>query len=264
MNEMVSLRVGAAIEAPVCIIDGSLALSPMGLILALRLARCRRVWLVRALWSLLDNDEFYQERPELIGGPESGTIQAQMLSEWRRAWLQANLLDRFNWIGDARHESLLPEDIDEGAVERFELLTQLFDARANLQTTDILTPLSECARDAVVLSAVLGTQCPVILTAPGKGKSPPDLCDVLSDAGVTCKRLRDNAKPSGLNDDIFPSRAWFATRQMAMFGFRLAAVHLVAPRAVVIGSRDPSQSWSGDEPLDFDPWADACAVWHTF
>lgn len=262
MNRMVSLSLGAETEAPPCIIDGSLALSPLGLMLALRLARCRRVWLVRALLALLDNDEFYKDRPELIGDAKGGRVQAQMLSEWRRAWLQANLLDRFCWVGDARHESLLPGDVDEAVVERFELLSQSLEARSGSADSVAVHPISECARDAVVLAAVLGTQSPVILTAPGQNRASPYLCKVLNDAGITCKRLRDNGKYSGLNSGVFPASVWFTTRQLSFLGLRMVAFHLVAPRAIVLDRADCADGWSGDKPLEPDPWADACALWH--
>lgn len=263
MNEMVSLHVGTAVEAPACIIDGSLALSPLGLILALRLARSRRVWLARAMWALLDNDEFYQKRPDLIGESGDGVVQARMLGEWRRAWLAANLLDQCFWIGDARHDSLLPAGMDDSVVDQFELLSQALVARdADLARAEI-APLAECARDAIVLSAVLGMQYPVILTAQDNVQKPPDLCRMLAKSGIGCRRVKKDGRLHHFAECVLPAAMWFTVRQFAATGIGLAAVHLIAPRAVATARQGSSQSWSGDEPLDFDPWADACAVWHT-
>jgi hypothetical protein len=262
MTAMLTRSYAAAGPQPAIIIDGRLALSPYGLLISLRLARRARVWLVRTLWSLLDNDQFFQNRPDLIDDNGNSGEEAVMLAEWRRAWLQANLLDRFCWIGDARHESLLPEDMPDGSVERFELLSRFLDLRGAADCGE--SPLGECARDAACLAAVLCASDAIILTPAGPDGAAPRLCTMLADAGIDCKAPVDGQMADQASAEVLPAGLQVLAQQLALDGFRLSAVHLLAPRALVpMHADDADPDWTGDlEPDDADPWAGSSAFWH--
>ena len=256
-------RTGVATsQCKAVIIDGRLALSRYGLLISLRLADRARVWLVRTLWSLLDNDQFFQDRPELIDDNGRPGEAATMLAEWRRAWLGANMLNRCCWIGDARHESLLPFDMPEGSVERFEFLSGLFDGRNPAGRGE--SPLGECARDAICLAAVLCASGSVILTPGGRNGHESRLCTMLEAAGIPCAEIEDERAAAMLSAETLPTGLVPLARQLAGNGFELAAVHLLVPHALVASPADADDlEWPAQLPEgEVDPWADASALWH--
>src|SRR5262245_19214576 len=120
----------SAARQPVCVLDARLLLEPLGLTLACRLARQVETWLVRRLWSLLDNDAFYQRWPEELA-PECTAEHARRLAIWCHAWLEGQLNQRFFWVGDARYESVLPGDFDAALRNRFERLVIELDPLAD-------------------------------------------------------------------------------------------------------------------------------------
>ena len=54
-----ALTVNVATSQPACVVDVPLALSPYGLWCVLRLSQEVPVWLVKALWAILDDLPFY-------------------------------------------------------------------------------------------------------------------------------------------------------------------------------------------------------------
>ena len=266
MAGLIDLPVQRVVDAPAIIIDGRLALSPLGLLFALRVARSsRRAWLPCTWWALLDNDTFFQAHPEVIDDHGNGAVKASMLQEWRLAWMHANLLDQFWWIGEGAHESLLPGGIDVRTVDRFHLLTAWFDRRCKVPSRRPLEPLSDCARDAVVLAAVLTLYSPVILTVPDDDDGEPRLCTLVREAGLTCREVEGGANGAEAAASLLSGTLGLAAEQLAMAGLRLAAVHILAPRAIVAGASEEAE-FDWDERIpgdpDRDPWDDAVAIWH--
>src|SRR5262245_16700552 len=108
-----------------CVLDTRLALSSFGLLLAQRLSSEFELWLVRELWQILDNTEFYLSEPESLtrsraaaNGVAANSISGtdgirHALTQWELARTENDLAGlKFFWIGDAVSESLLPSRAD--------------------------------------------------------------------------------------------------------------------------------------------------------
>src|SRR5262245_55067003 len=119
MAEVSTIEVRFNGATPALIIDGDLAFSRWGLLLAARLAESGPLWLPRSLWPLIDSDRIYRDDPALLG--HDGEETAEALSDWHAAWHGNRLKGAFHWFGDHRHESNLPDEADEYLLQRFEV-----------------------------------------------------------------------------------------------------------------------------------------------
>src|SRR5689334_19652519 len=110
MSSLPALDVSVSSRRMSCILDGQLALSRQGLLFASRLAQEANVWLFRALWHALDTSD------NLIATECQKKREAKQL--WESARLGSHLagLQCF-FVGDARHESLMPKDVGGDLVE---------------------------------------------------------------------------------------------------------------------------------------------------
>jgi hypothetical protein len=249
----VSVRVGAAPQA--FVIDAGFALSTMGLLVTLALARHAAVWLPRGLLNLLDNDRLYSRDPTQMGGswlPAKGREErlnemASELPAWQRAWHYGKLSTRVHWIGDARYESALVDRDDGGLLPRFEHCAAALDMRLVSSRGDAIAPLDECARDAVALVAALQPEPVMLLTLP-ENDGPPPLCALLGSLGfgVRCSTtpLSDNA--------LDPARV-----PLEAYGADAAIIRIVAPMVLALPDMWDDQD---DDPVD-DVWRNACALW---
>jgi hypothetical protein len=263
----VSVRLGA--NPPAFIIDAGFALSPMGLLVTMALARSVAVWLPRGLLSLLDNDHLYRRSPDLMGGhwlPPDGRLSilkamAAELPAWQRAWQYGRLAARVHWIGDMRHESALADRDDASLLPRFEHCAAALDARFALRQGHDLAPLEECARDAVALTAALQPD-PVFLLSHAEAQGePPALCAMLEDLGFAIRRR------SGCG-----SRSALALADPAIVALEAsqghaALVQLAAPAVLTLPESWDDPDWHGDDQggteddTDHDVWRNACALW---
>ena len=119
-----------------CVLDPALALSDYGLPLVKQLGELTELWIVRELWHILDNPQFYLRQPELILGqsaiarsPQQQQALSQQvvraLKEWDRL---RTMTDRTTWnirfLADVMGESCLPTGIDPDLLRRWESLAQ--------------------------------------------------------------------------------------------------------------------------------------------
>ncbi|MEL6197030.1 MAG: hypothetical protein AAFT19_04210 [Pseudomonadota bacterium] len=244
------------------LLDARLALTPLGLVLALRLSRRHRLWLARSFWAMLDNDEFFQRHPAMIGGSSDGAVEAACLATWRRAWMRADLLKRCYWVGDAKYDCRLPPLSNAEPTRDFDWLSMALDRRLDTRY-DAVAPLDDCARDVLALSAMLLDRPTVILTAPGPDGGPPALCDLLQRAGIVPR------KATGPEGDRLGARFLAAMHgldlaQLQALGTELVLIHLVVPGAAAPEMPDPGDFdlWDDDAMGDSDPWAEAAVLWH--
>lgn len=263
----VSVRFGG--RPPSIVVDATFALSPMGLLVTLALARTAEVWLPRGFYTLLDNDTFYRNRPERMGGrwlaeeTRAAALAelAQELEPWRRTWQNGRLSSRVHWIGDAQYESALPDRQEIGLLPRFESCCAALQRRLEEAGSDASAPLDDCARDAIALAAALQPESSFILTMASGDGGPPPLCDYLSLLGFPFRRPWGQslgASEAALSPAIVP---------LAASGREAAIVQVVAPVILALpdgwGDGDwdlDDQPGSDDEPLD-DLWRNACALW---
>jgi hypothetical protein len=250
-----------------CVLDVPLALSPLGLLFALRLADELNVWLVRSLWQVLDSRDFYPDL--LLLGQRSATGSRalrqrdhQRLSEAIQQWEWARLdcdLSGLNlyWAGDARHESLLPREVDKSLVERFEALSGELESRwsGSAKITPSFDPRRECARDAVALAAALVRYRPLIFTLCTNGRSgeaqggEPALCEYLRECSIPLQRVSASPHAAVMKRHLMPVFARCGIVELLWSGLDLAVIHLVAPGAVVVPADGHTDDRHGDSSL---------------
>jgi hypothetical protein len=261
------LEVSVAGKKLSCVLDVPLALSRLGLLFALRLANELNVWLVRSLWQVLDSRDFY---PDVLllgqhGAAGSRTIRqrehqrlSDAIHQWEWARLDCDLSGlSVYWAGDARHESLLPRDVDKGLVERFERLSDELDGRLGGPGAIIpsFDPRRECARDAVALAAALVRYRPLIFTLCGSGYSgetpgdEPALCKYMRECNIQPQRVTASPLAAAMKRQLMPIFARSGIVELLWGGLDLAVIHLVAPGAVVVPVDGHIHDGAGDKPL---------------
>lgn len=255
-----SLSVTVNMKRRACVLDAHLALSRYGLLLAQRLGDEFDLWLVRELWQILDNTQYYLSNPELLIPPRAGKhvrtvkqhpetngdIKKQLfrdiLNQWDLARIETDLAGlKIFWIGDALSESLLPTGVDPNLVHRFETLASSLDLRVykNNGKTSTENIFADCFRDAAALTAALISHRGFILTRQGHGNEElpehePILCSYLRQWGVRCFRVELDQKINIEREFIFPIFARAGISELMWAGLNLAAVHIVVPEAIII------------------------------
>lgn len=265
-------------------LDTDLALSPYGLLLAQRLSSELDLWLVRELWQILDNTQYYLSEPDRLRPAAAGVAAPQLapsslrdtLTQWEMARTETDLAGlKIYWIGDALSESMLPARVDPHLVVRFETLAKSLDKRMERPSDDQTGVLADCARDAVALTAALMPYRAFILTThvTGKGSTPdePSLCSHLRHWGLRCYRLGVGAKTQLEKEFILPMFARAGVAELMWAGLRLAAVHILVPKAVVVprgtdhDETFPHELESPEEGTvsETDWWDEAVSFWYS-
>jgi hypothetical protein len=249
----------AGLSCPMsCVLDGELAFSSLGLLLAFRLARAPevRLWLFRAIWQALDGSDIPLWPPDVDAGAaacgQNVFPSPNALHQWELARLETDLAGlQFFFVGDARHESLLPKEVDKDVVTRFELFSEELDAlhqRSCVNEGAGYDPGYECQRDAAALAAALIRHRPVVLSRHPRNsdrkqdRAEPPLCDFLRGCGIECHFVdpRNAAAMRSHFEPIFV-RCGLAeiVWDMARDGQDLVSIHLVAPNALVTPTVEP-------------------------
>jgi hypothetical protein len=247
-----SLKVTARTSA--FILDAALALEPLGLLTALRLAPFAPVWLPRSFWGLLDNDSFYRAHPDRLGGmghdDAARAAMAAQLPGWHRAWSYGRLSASLYWVGDAHYESRLPEGIGGELLPRFERCAAALDAAWSRRQLGSDGPLAECARDSLALAAAMQPD-PVTILTPGGGDAPPLLCDLFEQAGLDASVIALPGRAAAPPGALLP---------LAAHRRRYAAVHVIAPAALAFAEAIDETE---EDVFDADPapWAGAALLW---
>ena len=283
-----SFSVAVDTKRRACVLDTHLALSPYGLLLAQRLSSELDLWLVRELWQILDNTQYYLSEPDQLRPATSGAAAVaapptladrhtlrDTLTQWEVARTETDLAGlKIHWIGDALSESMLPARVDAHLVARFETLARSLDRRVPRPSDDRAAVLVDCIRDAVALTAALMPYRGFILTSrtgsDGAGLDEPELCDHLKRWGLRCSRLGTGAASQLETDLMLPMFARAGVAELMWAGLRLAAVHVLAPKAVMVprpgshhDSLDDDLEPSPDDAADgVDWWEGAVSFWY--
>jgi hypothetical protein len=190
----------------VCVLDPSLLLSPYGLPITRGLADVMEVWVVRELWHILDNIQFYLQHPESIQAGVAATTanhvpiaQSEIAQTLRdlEYWRMNTDLARLNlfWIGDRPNESFLPSSVDPQLIHRWEFLAAALNKELDAHF-NVLVGLDVALRDAVALSVALSSAFILTYQTPAKyrANSPPGLCLTLENWGFSCQQM-DGSDP---------------------------------------------------------------------
>ncbi len=268
-----------------CVLDPTLALSPLGLPLARRLCQGMEIWLVRELWHILDDSQYYLERPETLWEGEAGAgvtagagedLRFQQVRQTLRGWEQIRLSTDLSglkccWIGDGPAESLIPEDRDPGLVARYEWLSALLDARIDARAT-----LANCFRDVAALAVALDTAL-VLTQVTDTDQEPPAIGQALGRWGLPCRRITTDDRLCALESaGISQALVRAGVAKLIFAGLRLAVLHVVAPWALATVPLAPELALAGEigddgfgtryagagADADADPWLDAQAFWY--
>jgi hypothetical protein len=242
------------------------------------------MWLVRELWHILDDSQYYLQRPEALWEGEAGARviagaagedpRLQPVLRTLRGWEQIRLCTDISglkccWIGDGLAESLIPEDRDAGLVARYEWLSALLDARIDARGT-----LANCFRDVAALAAALETA--LVLTQV-IDQEPPAIGQALGRWGVPCRQVSSDDRlcaleSAGLSEVLVQA----GVAKLAWAGLRLAVLHVVVPGALAAVPLAPELAVAGEggddgfgtryigvgEDAGGDPWLDAQAFWY--
>ncbi len=260
---------------PACVIDTPLALSPYGLVTALRLAHTTRVWLSPTLWSIIEDHQFYLTHAAFVAslsdahGPTDMEVNrarlAKIIEHWRKArdQLGLDMRERIFWPGEKQSEAVMPKGGDVHLIKRLDALATQLDRKwqggrpSGAEQVDIL---ADCARDTIALAASLAEERPLVLTTRPADGTAPELGVYLNESGIPCKHLDDLTSLRLLRNAIAPLLVTAGLVEIAAAsGIRLAALSLVTSGAPLLTDELVDDDAIEDEvmstaPLGELPW----------
>lgn len=194
-------------------------------------------------------------------------IETRSLNAWEQIRRNTDLGGyQFYWLGDSLSQSRLPERLQRGENpdhrrQRYELLAQALEAQALLSqaspgTNDFQQPLQAACRDAIALSAALGSA--FILAAQSGNADSPYLIECLQSWDIPCQQM-SAADPLVKIEKKMLAQLFVEAGLTPLFWskkLQLAVIHLRVPAALdpalVPNDEDSSQ---GDDAQEFDrPW----------
>ena len=244
MSSLPAFDVSVSSRHMSCILDGELALSRQGLLFAMRLAQEANVWLFRALWNALDNSHLYPAAVEPDAAGQQGRREAS--EQWESARLATDLAGlQFFFVGDARHESLLPKEVGSDLVERFETLAIELDGLFQREDENQIgfDPVYECSRDTIALATALIRHRPIVFSLTrddrdGERPTEPKIGDFLRRCGINCRPVEQDRALVSIRNYLQPIFARSGVAELlwdlAEDGYALVVLHLIAPYAVVM------------------------------
>lgn len=256
------------------VLDPTLALCRHGALLALRLARHAIVYVTRELWLRLDSPGADCRLAEADDGELPERLAA--LQRWDRIRLDRHLGELgIHWVADSRRESFVPAGVDKFLVPRYEELRRALDGGdPEVDAAEVWRSAEEeLSSDTLALAAALMPYHPLVLARLRSHEREPAVVARLR-SGVPGARVTALDDAATWRPDLRDARGWL--RQLFLRagvsellwsepGF--AAVHLVAPEAVVVPTAEPHAALYYDAPearaaRRVDWWADARAYWY--
>lgn len=293
MTSLHNFRVDVSTKGWCCIFDVQLALSRLGLALAIRLSEQMECWQVRGFWQMLDDSDYYLSNEKMLqqGGGAQLPIFSQgvtelnqsreILDEWQAARFQSDLMSRLCWLGYTVEESMLPQDIDSRVEHRFDILAQSLEQRWTKDNTQSQSAQVqyECARDAVALSATLSRYKPIILTLCQSGSNTsdgvkePQLCEYIRSCGIECVKANSDEKITAMASYLVQTlTSTGALELIYASGLNLAVVHIVSPKAYVMSVQQATEEQlnpkiiplktTTTQPEIFQSWNGCTAFWY--
>jgi hypothetical protein len=276
MSSLPPLDVSLSSRKISCVLDGELAFSRQGLLFAMRLAHEANVWLFRALWQALDNSHAYRAHLESISTNRRAEPLPCLLTlqQWESARLETDLAGlQLFFVGDARHESLLPKDVGKDLVERFEALAAELDGLHQSEGGNeaVYDPVYECHRDTAALATALIRHRPIVfsLCAQSGGSdgavTEPAICGFLRRCGIECRAVSTNGEVAAIRRYLQPIFARSGVSELlwdlAKYGGHLAVLHIIAPHAVVMPIETELDRRYGEEITAAMPKEEQTAAW---
>jgi hypothetical protein len=274
--------VNVATSQPACVVDVPLALSPYGLWCVLRLSQEVPVWLVKALWAILDDLPFYFQDPRLGELLPPAAVDEQLrdrveavAASWNGARVALDLVGRRQvfWPADTAEQSVVPKGMDQALVPRLDALAAALEQRHRpsiMPPIEAVDVLADCARDTLALAAALSQERAIVLTTVAQAREEPHLGTYLGDSGIPCRRLDEGEAKRLVCGALAPLLVRSGLLELIATGsLRLASMHLIVPRAPLVACEPagddayPDRLEWNEMPVcdETDPWVDAQAVW---
>jgi hypothetical protein len=260
-----SLSLTVNTQKRACILDIPLALSKYGLLLSQRLGEEFNIWIVREMWGILDNTQYYLSHPDslLIHGPDEeisdystineGLITSETLSQWELARNRTDLAGlKVFWINDSLNESFLPPGVDQEIISRYEILAKSLEIQSQKRNHKSCSNniFVACFRDAAALTASLTRYRSFILTLQHNSKdftqTEPLICSYMKDWGIKCRKIRSENKSRferAFFSSIF-SRAGIS--ELIWSGMSLAVIYLFMPDVSILPLTSLEENLSDD------------------
>lgn len=255
-----------------CVLDPTLTLSRYGVMLVQRLSLVLDIWVVRELWHILDNTQYYLRHPEALLPKNSAPSETEQVLFSLRAWERVRMEtdpagQRCYWIGDGPVESYLPAGEAPEIVSSYERLSASLDLRLG----DRDEPLAAAFRDAAALTGTLLGAFLLTQLPEGRAENPPPaICSYLGGWRIRCRAVaRDQPLLAAECDCLRQLIVQAGLAKLCWAGLRLAVVHVVLPQAAELArtaddedpgiSGDAAPEDGGTEP---DPWQDALGFWY--
>ena len=222
-----------------CVLDPAIALSHYGVAIADKMSKEIELWVVRELWNIINNAEFYSHRTELITPKTINTRQGVAeeviwsLKEWEKTKQEKDLARLgVYWLGDNLQESFLPHSKPVEFFKRWEALAKALDKRNKLIPNDESEILTSAFRDTIALTASLESAFILTYQLPtefDKGDSPP-ICEMLKTWGISCQAINKRNPIAAMEREyILQLIVRSGLGKFLLAGVHLAAFHLVIP-----------------------------------
>ena len=219
-----------------CVLDPALALSHYGVAIAENLGKEIELWVVRELWSIISNAEFYAQRAELVTSNVNTRQSAETiwsLKEWEKTKQEKDLARLgVYWLGDNLQESFLPSNKPVEFFKQWESLAKALDNRHESVPSDEGEILTSAFRDTIALTA--GLKSAFILTYQpstefGNASLPP-ICEMLTTWGISSQAI-DKHNPIAAMERQYILKLIIRAGlgKLLLAEVRLVAFHLVIP-----------------------------------
>ena len=194
--------------------------------------------------------ECARQQPSLscCGEPDAADQQGrrEASEQWESARLATDLAGlQFFFVGDARHESLLPKEVGSDLVERFETLAIELDSLFQREDENQIDfdPVYECSRDTIALATALIRHRPIVFSLTrddrdGERPTEPKIGDFLRRCGINCRPVEQDRALVSIRNYLQPIFARSGVAELlwdlAEDGYALVVLHLIAPYALVM------------------------------
>lgn len=220
-----------------CVLDPAIALSHHGVTIAENMGKEIELWVVRELWNIINNAEFYARRTELITPEAVSTrhIAAETiwsLKEWSKTKQEKDLARLgVYWLGDNLQESFLPHNKPVEFFKQWEDLATALDKR-NKSISNDGEILTSAVRDTIALAGSLRSA--FILTYQratefDRGFDLP-ICERLKTWGISCEAIERHHPIVAMEREyILQLIVRAGLGKLILAGVHLAAFHLTIP-----------------------------------
>ena len=222
-----------------CVLDPTIALSHYGVAIAENIGKEIELWVVRELWNIINNVEFYARRTELIIPKAIDTRQSTVaetiwsLKEWEKTKQEKDLARLgVYWLGDNLQESFLPHNKPVEFFKQWEALATALDERNESTSNNDSEILTSAVRDTIALAGSLKSAFILTYQLPTefeRGFSLP-ICEMLKTWGISCQAIDPNNPIAAMEREyILQLIVRAGLGKLLLAGVHLAAFHLVIP-----------------------------------